>query len=76
MDFGIMWIFIIAVGVVFGLAVISQVRGRRAAAKYRADYDHSLRLQEEMVEHLREIRSALQRLENKSIEGGPRVREP
>ena len=69
MDLGIMWIFVGAIAIVFALAFISQSRGKREAAKYRADYDRSLMLQQEMVDHLREIRSAVQRLESEQSPG-------
>ena len=59
-----MWIFVGAIAVVFVMAFVTQSRARREAAKYRADYDRSLKLQQEMVDHLREIKSAVQRLEN------------
>ena len=64
MDLGIMWIFVGAIVVVFALTFLSQARAKRDAAKYRADYERSLQLQQEMVDCLREIRSAVQRLEN------------
>jgi hypothetical protein len=60
MDMGIMWIFVAAIVIVFALAFATDFRGQRAAKKYRADYERSLKIQEDMLELLREL-VALQR---------------
>jgi Flp pilus assembly protein TadB len=58
MDLGIMWIFVGAIVVVFALALVSSARGKREAARYRGEYEQSLKTQAAAVELLREVASS------------------
>ena len=60
----LIWIFVGAIVIVFAMTLVSQLRDKRAAAKYRADYGRSLQPQQEVVDHLREIKEVVYRLEN------------
>ena len=67
MDLGIMWIFVGAIAVVFALAWYGDRRSKQVAARYRTDYEHSLKVQQDMLELLREF-VALQREMSKRLE--------
>ena len=55
MELGPIWIFVAAIVIVFAMTGISGARGKRDAAKYRAEYERSLQVQAEMLELVREM---------------------
>lgn len=56
MELGFLWIFIaaIAIAIAFVMAYISDIRNKRAARRYRSDYEQTLTTQEEILVLLRE----------------------
>lgn len=54
MELGFLWIFIAAIAIAFVMAYISDIRNKRAARRYRSDYEQSLKTQEEILVLLRE----------------------
>ena len=55
MELGPIWIFVAAIVIVFVMTGISGARGKRDAAKYRAEYERSIQVQAEMLELVREM---------------------
>ena len=60
MELGPIWIFVAAIVIVFAMTGISGARGKREAAKYRAEYERSLQVQSEMLQLVREMVSLQQ----------------